>query len=149
MTTSISRSAPPETLAAFSDGLLWQAILFILTALTLDLHFLNHLLLVSVAAQWIGVVMLLVRRGEMPNRTDIHYCRYGIFVAFGFALAAGPMIIAVLQPRLVDKPLLERWTGIVVFRDMDASTGVVTLSVIWIATYSEYLIPGLCIKLHS
>jgi hypothetical protein len=59
------------------DGLILQSVLLVLSGLLLDGGLTAEINLIAWAAFWGGILVLLVRRPEMPTRFDLWVLRWG------------------------------------------------------------------------
>jgi hypothetical protein len=89
---SPSRSLSSVYWPATRTALLQQGIVFVLSALTLDLGQTICEAVTAIAAYWLAFCIIVVRRPSSPTRGDMFLIRYGFLLMFFFAVAALPFV---------------------------------------------------------
>ncbi len=89
---SPSRSFSSAYWPATKTALLQQGIVFILSALTLDMGQTFCEAVTAIGAYWLAYGIIVVRRPSSPTRGDIFLIRYGFLLMFCFAVAALPFV---------------------------------------------------------
>jgi hypothetical protein len=89
---SPSRSLSSAYWPATKTALLQQGVVFILSALTLDMGQTICEAMTAIVAYWLAFGIILARRPRSPTRSDIFLTRYGFLLMFISAVAALPFV---------------------------------------------------------
>ena len=95
--------------AALKVGIVIQIALFPLTALIMDGGVTNRLCVLAMIGYWIGVAVIIVRRGASPTKLDLFFLRYGVVGLFLATFFLAPLVYRIIGKSSLSG--LERLTG--------------------------------------